>query len=103
MINEYSGWHWAYGWPRPASRAAERLAELQMPVLSFTGERDLADFHAVAATLERDAHARRVTLPRVGHMSPMEDPESFNRVVLDFLGEYSSSPATRNRIEGTAQ
>jgi pimeloyl-ACP methyl ester carboxylesterase len=85
IVGEYSGWHWLNGLPRSAIRAAERLSELRMPVLSITGECDLIDFHEVAAALERDAHAKRVTLPRVGHMSPMEDPDAFNRAVLEFL------------------
>jgi pimeloyl-ACP methyl ester carboxylesterase len=54
-------------------------------VLSVTGARDLYDFHAIANALERDANAHKVILPRVGHMSPMEDPEAFNSVVLEFL------------------
>jgi pimeloyl-ACP methyl ester carboxylesterase len=94
MVGAYSGWHWLHGPARPTnSHAAERLGELRMPVLSITGERDLGDFHAIAAALEMQANAKRVILPHVGHMSPVEDPQAFNRVVLDFLETCSSSPS----------
>ena len=53
--------------------------------MSVTGERDLPDLHVVANALEQRSRARKVIIPGAGHMSPMEDPEAFNTVVLDFL------------------
>ena len=34
---------------------------------------------------QRIPHARKVVLPGVGHLPCMEDPEEFNRIVLEFL------------------
>jgi 3-oxoadipate enol-lactonase len=44
--------------------------------LVLVGERDLADFRAIADLLARDIpRARKIVLPGVGHMSNMEGPE----------------------------
>ncbi|MCW5854381.1 MAG: alpha/beta fold hydrolase, partial [Anaerolineae bacterium] len=88
MVADYSGWHWLNRDQGRAVRphAAERLAEIHAPTLILNGERDLPDFHAVADRLAQGIPgAQRVILPGVGHMSNMEDPAGFNRVVLDFL------------------
>ena len=85
IVHDYSGWHWLHRDSVRRTNAASQLAHISAPVLSVTGERDLYDFHAIANALERDANAHKVILPRVGHMSPMEDPEAFNSVVLEFL------------------
>ena len=40
MVAEYSGWHWLNSQQRAtSSHAADRLAELRMPILSIIGER----------------------------------------------------------------
>ena len=88
MVADYSGWHWLNRDQGRAVRphAAERLAEIHVPTLILNGEHDLPDFHAVAERLAQGIpDAQRVVLPGVGHMSNMEDPAAFNRVVLDFL------------------
>ena len=94
IVDDYSGYHWLnvdHG--RPFSPPAiDRLGEIRTPSLVLVGERDTADFHAIASTLERGvADARKMTLPGVGHMANMETPGSFNDLVLDFL----STPALR--------
>ena len=53
---------------------------------SVPSERDVADIHAISETLLRGIpRARKVVLPRVGHMANMEAPGPFNEVVLNFL------------------
>ena len=50
------------------------------------GAEDLPDFQSIADEIvKRLPGARKVVLPGVGHMCNMEDPKSFNRVLLDFL------------------
>ncbi len=38
------------------------------------------------------AGARRVILPDVAHLPPLERPDDFNRLVLDFLRQRRSAP-----------
>lgn len=90
MVADYSGWHWLNRSPErgPKPPAMERLAEVTAPSLIVVGERDAADFHGVAATLERGLpNARRVTLPGLGHLPNLEAPGDFNAVALEFLSE----------------
>jgi pimeloyl-ACP methyl ester carboxylesterase len=62
------------------------FAPIRAPTLVLVGERDLADFRAIADILARDIPgAMKIVLPGVGHMANMEGPEQFNQVVLDFL------------------
>jgi len=94
MVADYSGWHWLNrGLERgPTVPAAERLATITAPTLVIVGERDTADFHAIAARLERSLpNARRVTLPGLGHLPNLEAPEAFNAVALPFLAEVTAT------------
>ena len=72
---------------RPSDPPAIRcLHQIRAPTLVLVGERDLADFRAIADLLARDIPgARKIVLPNVGHMANMEGPKQFNQVVLDFL------------------
>jgi len=66
----------------------QRLETIRAPTLIILGERDFPDCQAVADTLHQGIpKARKVVLPRVGHMSNMEAPERFNALLLDFLTE----------------
>lgn len=88
IVGDYSGWHWVNPDPGTAAGgpAITRLAEIRMPTLVVVGQRDLADFHAVAGTLASGiAGAVRVEVPNAGHMVNMEAPAAFNRVLADFL------------------
>jgi 3-oxoadipate enol-lactonase len=68
----------------------ELLAELPVPALVIGAARDLAvpAFHAeaLAAGLpDAELHI----IPKAGHMANLEQPETFNRIVLDFLKSKS--------------
>jgi pimeloyl-ACP methyl ester carboxylesterase len=89
IINDYSGWHWTHDDPGllPERRAFDRLEEISVPTLTMVGERDMPDFHVITDALkERIPRARKIVLPRAGHMSNMEAPGEFNAAVLSFLG-----------------
>jgi pimeloyl-ACP methyl ester carboxylesterase len=62
------------------------LGTLDVPTLVLTGERDKADFQAIAdhlaATLPR---ARRATVASAGHLPSLEQPPGFDELVLPFL------------------
>jgi 3-oxoadipate enol-lactonase len=91
----------AEGKPQPMNPpAVERLAEVQVPTLVVIGEVDEpggvdAERHLAASV----AGASVVELPGVAHMIQLEEPERFNRVVLDFLAEVDrqreGSPTAR--------
>lgn len=76
----------------------DRLQELRMPTLLIWGGHDhiFPASHAQAAK-ERIPNARLEVFGDSGHTPQMEEPERFNRLVLDFLQE----PASR-RGEGVA-
>jgi 3-oxoadipate enol-lactonase len=66
--------------------AIERLGETLAPTLVMVGELDTPDFQGIAQTIERGVpQARRISLPGVGHLANLEDPERFNDILLRFL------------------
>lgn len=75
-----------------------RLKELEMPTLLVWGRHDhiFSAAHAEAA-LEQLPNGRLEIFEDSGHTPQMEEPERFNRLVLEFLGE----PA-RRRGQGAA-
>src|SRR2546426_5677393 len=76
----------------------DRLSELRMPTLVIWGRHDHI-FPARHAEAARDKlrHGKVVIFDDSGHTPQMEEPERFNRLVLDFLTE----PASRSG-EGVA-
>jgi 3-oxoadipate enol-lactonase len=79
----------AEGKPEPLEPpAAGRLGEVSVPTLVMIGEVDepggvVAERHLAASV----AGARVVEFPGVAHMIHLEQPERFNRLVLDFLAD----------------
>ena len=66
--------------------ARERLGDIAIPTLVVVGDEDVEDMKQIADALaEGIAGARKVTLPDTAHMIPLERPEEFNRILLDFL------------------
>lgn len=73
--------------------ARERLHEIVAPTLTIVGEQDLPDFHVIADRFVAEIpNSRKVVLADAGHMANMDAPETFNRVVLDFLASTDSPP-----------
>ena len=63
-----------------------RLAKVKAPTLIIWGDNDEVNNVEMAhATKEVMPHARLEILPNTSHMVPMERPEEFNRLVIDFL------------------
>jgi len=57
-----------------------------VPTLIVVGDRDVADVFDAADRLESGiAGAQRVVMEGTAHVPNMEQPEAFNRIVLDFL------------------
>jgi pimeloyl-ACP methyl ester carboxylesterase len=72
---------------RPLSPPAiGRLAEVKVPVLVITGDRDLPDLRRLADTIAQTIPgAIKVVIPGVGHMANIAAPEAFTRAVESFL------------------
>lgn len=88
MLADYHGWHWTHRDPEraPDPPLPERLAALSAPTLVVTGERDLPDFHAMAAAVvARVPGARAHVIEDTGHLPQLERPALFNAVLRDFL------------------
>ncbi|HEV8189927.1 MAG TPA: alpha/beta hydrolase [Ktedonobacterales bacterium] len=76
----------AIEWQEPSQPAAGRLEQLRVPTLVIVGDRDQPVIAASAQTLAaRVPGARLVMMPNTAHVPNMEQPEEFNRIVLDFL------------------
>ena len=91
MVADYSGWHWLNKEPLRLLEPppTEQLHTIGAPTLVIVGERDMPEFHAIADLVhQRVPGATKVVMPGIGHMSNMEDPVRFNRLVLDFLAEH---------------
>ncbi len=66
--------------------AVNRLAEVNVPTLIVVGDEDTPYALEIADTLEQGiADAKKVVIAGTAHHPNMENPEEFNRVVLDFL------------------
>lgn len=99
MLADYSGWHWTHANPAKniEPSAAERLAELRLPALVISGQRDLPYNHRVArALVDRISGASELWLPTAGHMANMEQPATIDRAIADFA-ERASSGAQQSR------
>lgn len=65
--------------------AAARLDEIRCPALVLIGEHDRPDIVRAADVLGRGiAGARTIPLAGVAHLPPMERPEEFTSILLDF-------------------
>lgn len=74
-----------------------RLHEIACPTLIVAGDEDttvpLASKRLLA---QRIPHSRLVIIARSGHATPVDQPEAFNRIVVQFLEEISQQPAAHN-------
>lgn len=87
--NDLSIWTRRTQSPVPERPSAAELAPgVHSPTLVLVGERDLPAYHAVAAWLQATvpgAAGRQVAvLPGAGHMTAMERPDAFMKVVESF-------------------
>ena len=63
-----------------------KLGEVRSPTLLVVGELDQPDFLAIGRRMaESIPDARLKVMPDVAHLPPMEAPQAFGRLVLDFL------------------
>lgn len=88
MVNNTSCYRW-YGKNQPVKispPAIERLSEIKIPTLIIVGKDDIEDFQKKAQSLnEKIKGSTLVTIPNAGHLSNMDNPDSFNMTVNTFL------------------
>ena len=70
-----------------------RLCRSSVPVLMVRGATEVKDAQGEPAELRYVARGRYVVLPDCGHMLNMEQPEAFNRTLLDFLSTVEPTSA----------
>jgi 3-oxoadipate enol-lactonase len=64
----------------------ERLGEIAVPTLVLVGDLDRAEMLEIADKLEAEIpNVRRSTIAGAAHVTNMEQPEEFDRLVLEFL------------------
>lgn len=88
IVDTYSGWHFVNDNPERGLEppAAQRLADLSMPVLAMVGEHDIPDFRQITDLIcQQVPQARKVVIPGVGHMANMEAPQPVTEAMLAFL------------------
>jgi pimeloyl-ACP methyl ester carboxylesterase len=79
---------------RPDFVAAERLADITVPVLALWGTLDEAAVPAAGAKLAAEVPgARSHVFEGVAHMVNLERPEEFNRLVGEFVDEVDAAQA----------
>ena len=99
MLLSYSGWHFFNDDPveqiiSDKAPAPEILKNIKSPTLILIGELENTTRRGnkiieVANILEANIpNSKKVILPGVGHMSNMENPENFNKEVLNFINGY---------------
>jgi pimeloyl-ACP methyl ester carboxylesterase len=92
IIQQWSGKQFTnpalWGFKHSNPPALQRLGEISVPVLAIVGEKDGPDMHAIADTIASIIpNAKKVVLSGAGHLVTLEQPESFNTIVLDYLAE----------------
>jgi 3-oxoadipate enol-lactonase len=66
--------------------ASSRLGELRTRTLVLVGDRDKQDFRALADRFAREIpRARLEVIKGAGHLPSLEQPEEFDRLLLEFL------------------
>jgi len=74
----------------PLDERPEAVAELDVPTAVTAGEHDMPDFIESAKELGRAlADGSYEPIPGAGHLAPLETPEAFRTLLVDFLREVT--------------
>jgi len=66
--------------------SAERLNEIKVPALIIQGDNDSQSIIEISNYLEANIkNAKKVIIKETGHLPNFDQPEEFNKTVLDFL------------------
>jgi 3-oxoadipate enol-lactonase len=76
--------------PGPEDPLSVRLEAIGAPTLVVVGDADVPDFLEIANRLEAELpDARKVVLPDTAHTIPLERPDDFRELALEFLREHA--------------
>src|SRR5438477_3244536 len=81
----------------------ERLTKLEVPTLIVTGDEDEPCLEPALFMKRKIPMAALVVLPKSGHAVNLEEPEAFNRAVLDFLTTVDGGRWTRRRADSLSK
>ncbi len=85
-----AGWLSSARGPKAPRSDFSRLAEIEKPTLVVVGETDVDPCLAIAKEIAaRVRSARMVVVKGAGHLPAWDNPDEFNRALLEFLGEVS--------------
>jgi len=91
LVTSYNGWKLLHNDPEvdPDPPSNDRLSEITCPVLVVVGEYDILDFQGITDKIASTVpNARKCVIKGVGHMSNIEDHETFNKEILSFLSSF---------------
>src|SRR5919201_3982919 len=89
---------------RPTVYSLEaRLMKLEVPTLIVTGDEDEPCLEPALFMKRKIQTSALVVLPKSGHAVNLEEPEAFNRAVLDFLTAVDSGRWTRRRADSLSK
>ena len=72
----------------PLEEDPSALNRIEVPVLLAAGEHDISDFRNGAEAMARAMpNARHELIAGAGHLAPLEQPEAFRSLLLEFLAE----------------
>jgi len=81
----------------------ERLKALEVPTLIVTGDEDEPCLQPGLFMKRKIPTSALVVLPKSGHAVNLEEPEAFNRAVLDFLTAVDAGRWTRRRADSLSK
>ena len=71
------------------SLVIENLGEIKVPTLLLIGEDDTPFMPAAQYMAKKIPDSELIIIPNAGHSANVDNPEAFNRAVLDFLGKLN--------------
>jgi pimeloyl-ACP methyl ester carboxylesterase len=81
----------------------ERLRKLEAPTLIVTGDEDEPCLEPAIFMKRKIPTAALVVLPKAGHAVNLEEPEAFNRAVLDFLTAVDGGRWSHRRADSLSK
>lgn len=85
---DYSWWDFSHSSPRRSlePKAIERIGDIKAPTLIMTADHDIPACLEIADLLDESVpDSRKVVMGGTGHLLHMEQPEEFNRHVVEFV------------------
>jgi 3-oxoadipate enol-lactonase len=77
----------------PAAPTIQRLGDIRAPTLVVIGSLDSQGLRNIADTMaQKIPGARKVVIDGASHHPPVETPEEFNRILLDFVSARADAP-----------